>query len=59
VIAISALLLTAAGIGMVGLGFHYFTDIVGGTFFAIAVVFALRLAISRLSTHPSREPSTG
>ena len=59
VIAIGALLLTAAGIGMIGLGFHYFTDIVGGTFFAVAVVFALRLAISRLSTHPSREPSTG
>jgi membrane-associated phospholipid phosphatase len=59
VIAIGALLLTAAGIGMIGLGFHYFTDIVGGTFFAVAVVFALRLAISRLSTHPSREQSTG
>jgi membrane-associated phospholipid phosphatase len=59
VIAAGVLLLSAAGIGMIGLGFHYFTDIVGGVCFAVAVVFALRLAISRFSTRPAREPSTG
>jgi membrane-associated phospholipid phosphatase len=52
-----AVLLAAAGLGMIGLGYHYFTDIVGGTLFAIAEVFALRLAIS--PSRPGPEPSTG
>jgi membrane-associated phospholipid phosphatase len=54
---VGAVLLVAAGIGMIGLGYHYFTDIAGGFFFAVAAIFALRITISRL--RPAREPSTG
>ena len=54
---IGAVLLAAAGLGMIGLGYHYFTDIVGGTLFATAEVFALRLAIS--PSRPGPVPSTG
>jgi membrane-associated phospholipid phosphatase len=57
--AMGAILLVAAAVGMIELGYHYFTDIVGGTFFAVAVVFALRILIGRLWPHPSREPSSG
>jgi membrane-associated phospholipid phosphatase len=52
-----AVLLAAAGLGMIGLGYHYFTDIVGGALFAVAEVFALRLVISR--PPPARAPSSG
>lgn len=49
--SISTALLTATTIGMVGLGYHYFIDIVGGALFAIAVVLALRLTIARVSEY--------
>jgi membrane-associated phospholipid phosphatase len=39
---IGAVLLTAATIGMLGLGYHYLTDVVGGTFFAVFAVLAVR-----------------
>jgi membrane-associated phospholipid phosphatase len=57
--AMGAVLLVAAAVGMIELGYHYFTDIAGGTFFAVAVVFALRILIGRLSPRPSRVPSDG
>ncbi|HEV7973274.1 phosphatase PAP2 family protein [Amycolatopsis sp.] len=56
--AMGAILLIAAAVGMIELGYHYFTDIAGGTFFAVAVVFALRILIGRLSPRPSRERSS-
>jgi membrane-associated phospholipid phosphatase len=59
VVAVGAVLLIAAGTGMIGLGYHYFTDVVGGTFFAVAVVCAMRFATSRLSPRPSPAPSSG
>jgi membrane-associated phospholipid phosphatase len=64
VVAVGAALLVVAGIGMIGLDYHYFTDIVGGTFFAVAVVCALRLAVlglatSRLSPRPWQGPLGG
>jgi membrane-associated phospholipid phosphatase len=59
VTAMGAVLLIAATVGMIELGYHYCTDIAGGTFFAVAVVFSLRIAIDRLSPRPSRERSTG
>jgi membrane-associated phospholipid phosphatase len=59
VVAVGAVLLIGAGTGMIGLGYHYFTDVVGGTFFAVAVVCAMRLATSRLSPRPSPAPSSG
>ena len=38
VVVLSALALLAATIGLVGMGYHYLTDVVGGTLFAVAVV---------------------
>jgi membrane-associated phospholipid phosphatase len=40
--AIGAVLLACVTAGMIGLGYHYLTDIIGGTFFAVATVLALR-----------------
>ncbi|QWF76842.1 phosphatase PAP2 family protein [Amycolatopsis sp. CA-230715] len=44
--ALGALLVPFAAVGMVGLGFHYLTDVVGGTLFAVAFVLAA-LLVSR------------
>jgi membrane-associated phospholipid phosphatase len=41
--ATGAVLLVAVTIGMIGLGYHYLTDVIGGTLFAVAVVLALRV----------------
>lgn len=38
VAVLGALALLAAAAGLVGLGYHYLTDVVGGTLFAVAVV---------------------
>lgn len=38
---VGAVLLAGAAAGMVGLGYHYVTDIAGGTFFAIFAVLAV------------------
>lgn len=38
VVVLSALTLLAATAGLVGLGYHYLTDVAGGTLFAVAVV---------------------
>ena len=54
VLVLSAVALLAATAGLVGMGYHYLTDVAGGTLFAVAVV---------LLTWPSRRrepvPSTG
>ncbi|GAB3375596.1 hypothetical protein GCM10027360_51710 [Amycolatopsis echigonensis] len=55
-IAVGAVLVCCATVGMVGLGYHYLTDIAGGVCFAPAVVTAMRAA---LSPRRAREPSTG
>jgi hypothetical protein len=41
-------LLIGATIGMVGLGYHYATDIPGGTLFAVSAVLAVRGLQTRL-----------
>nr|WP_244180660.1 phosphatase PAP2 family protein [Amycolatopsis pretoriensis] len=38
VVVLSAVALLAATAGLVGLGYHYLTDVAGGTLFAVAVV---------------------
>ncbi|MEU7783725.1 phosphatase PAP2 family protein [Amycolatopsis sp. NPDC049159] len=38
VVVLSALALLAATAGLVGMGYHYLTDVVGGTLFAVSVV---------------------
>lgn len=42
-----AVLLAGVTAGMVGLGYHYLTDVVGGTFFAVFAVLAVRGALTR------------
>lgn len=51
---VGAVLLVAVTIGMIGLGYHYLTDIAGGTFFALSAVLALRGLLTRLAPRPAR-----
>jgi len=53
-VLISAVLLSCGAVGLIGFGYHYLTDIIGGACFAAAVVTALRAALSpRLERVPS------
>ncbi|OXM67116.1 MULTISPECIES: phosphatase PAP2 family protein [Amycolatopsis] len=63
-VAVSAVVLVIAGIGLVGLGYHYPTDVLGGACFAVAVVLALssptrRLAPARSAGSPPAGTSSG
>lgn len=49
---VGAILLVSATIGMIGLGYHYLTDIVGGTLFAIFAVVVVRGLLTRLAPTP-------
>ncbi|SFK04575.1 PAP2 superfamily protein [Amycolatopsis sacchari] len=53
-VSAAAVVTVAAGFGLVGSGYHYPLDVVGGTCFAVACVLTLSLA-----THPARAPSAG
>ncbi|TDV57793.1 phosphatase PAP2 family protein [Actinophytocola oryzae] len=55
--AAGAVLLAGVTIGMLGLGYHYVTDVVGGTFFAVfavLVVCGLLTAAAGRSSRPGR-----
>ncbi|WP_326833854.1 phosphatase PAP2 family protein [Amycolatopsis rhabdoformis] len=52
-VVVGVVLLCCAAIGMIGLGYHYLTDIVGGAFFATAVVTGLRAVTPRRVPAPS------
>lgn len=60
VVAFTAVALVAVAVGMIGLGYHHFTDVVGGTAAALAMVTVLyipvrhleRRAITRTSVPP-------
>jgi membrane-associated phospholipid phosphatase len=54
VVVLSALALLAATAGLVGLGYHYLTDVAGGTLFAVAVVL-----LTWSAPRPVPAPSTG
>lgn len=54
VVVLSALALLAAAAGLVGMGYHYLTDVVGGTLFAVAVVLVTWSVPRRVPA-----PSTG
>lgn len=50
---VGAVLLVGAAVGMIGLGYHYLTDVVGGTAFAVFAVLAVRgpLALAQPRGH--------
>jgi membrane-associated phospholipid phosphatase len=54
VVVLAALALLAAAAGLVGMGYHYLTDVAGGTLFAIAVVL-----VTWSAPRPAPAPSTG
>jgi membrane-associated phospholipid phosphatase len=47
--AVGAVLLIGVTVGMLGLGYHYLTDIVGGTLFAVSAVLTVRGLLTRPS----------
>ncbi|GAB3577240.1 phosphatase PAP2 family protein [Amycolatopsis endophytica] len=51
--ALSTAILVIAGTGLVGSGYHYPTDVLGGACFAVAVVLALSSPTRRLAPAPS------
>ncbi|WP_444843238.1 phosphatase PAP2 family protein [Amycolatopsis kentuckyensis] len=54
VVVLSALALLCATAGLVGLGYHYLTDVAGGTLFAVAVVL-----LTWPAPRPAPAPSAG
>jgi membrane-associated phospholipid phosphatase len=54
---VGAVLLVGITIGMIGLGYHYLTDVIGGTFFAVFAVLAVHGLLTRLAPPPDRVPS--
>lgn len=50
--AVTVLVLPAVTVGMIGLGYHHATDVVGGTAAAIAIVTVLYLPVRRRDAHP-------
>ena len=45
---VGAVLLAGVAIGMIGLGYHYLTDVAGGTLFAVSAVLAIRALLTGL-----------
>lgn len=45
--AVGAVLLVGVTVGMVGLGYHYLTDVIGGTLFALSAVLAVHVLLTR------------
>ncbi len=56
---VGAVVLCSVTIGMIGLGYHYLTDVVGGTLFAIATVCATWALFSWAARRREPVPSTG
>ncbi|OLF14777.1 phosphatase PAP2 family protein [Actinophytocola xanthii] len=54
--SLGAVVLVAVAVGMVGLGYHYLTDVVGGALFAISAVLAVRALLARLAPLASDVP---
>jgi len=44
----------AAAVGIIGLGYHYLSDIVGGVLFATAAILSIRLSLTALLRHSAR-----
>ncbi|MEV6910969.1 phosphatase PAP2 family protein [Amycolatopsis sp. NPDC051071] len=56
---VGAVVLVSVTIGMIGLGYHYLTDVVGGTLFAIAAVCATWESLSWAVRRRAPAPSDG
>ncbi|MEU3622682.1 hypothetical protein BS329_24690 [Amycolatopsis coloradensis] len=56
---VGAVALGGVTIGMIGLGYHYLTDVVGGTLFAIAVVCATWTLLTWAARRRAPVPSDG
>lgn len=53
VVAAGALLTVTAGTGMIGLGYHYATDVLGGAGFAVAGVLLMAVLVGRWLPAPA------
>ncbi|TVT32470.1 phosphatase PAP2 family protein, partial [Amycolatopsis rhizosphaerae] len=53
--ALAVLVTAVAGVGLVGLGYHYPIDVAGGALFAVAAVLGVSLSVSFLPV-PRRAP---
>jgi membrane-associated phospholipid phosphatase len=49
VVAIGVLLVVGACVGMIGLGYHYLTDVVGGMAFAVTAILGIAAALDVLA----------
>ncbi|QXV58295.1 phosphatase PAP2 family protein [Amycolatopsis sp. TNS106] len=56
---VGAVVLCGVTIGMLGLGYHYLTDVVGGALFAVATVCATWVLLSWAARRRAPEPSDG
>jgi membrane-associated phospholipid phosphatase len=56
---VAAVVLGGVTIGMIGLGYHYLTDVVGGTLFAIATVCATWVLLTWAARRREPVPSDG
>ncbi len=56
---VGAVVLAGVTVGMIGLGYHYLTDVVGGTLFAVATVCATWESLSRAARRRAPAPSDG
>ena len=50
VAVVGAAALVAVTAGMIGLGYHYLTDVVGGVFFAVFAAAVVRVLLARVTT---------
>ncbi|MFI0798502.1 PAP2 superfamily protein [Amycolatopsis lurida] len=57
--AVGAVVLCGVTIGMLGLGYHYLTDVVGGALFAVATVCATWVLLSWAARRRAPVPSDG
>lgn len=57
--AVGVVALCSVTVGMIGLGYHYLTDVVGGTLFGVAAVLGTWLLLSWAARRRGRVPSDG
>ncbi|KAA9166173.1 phosphatase PAP2 family protein [Amycolatopsis acidicola] len=58
-LAVAVVVTACAGVGLVGLGYHYPLDVVGGACFAVAAVLTLSLCLRRAPAPSDGSPRAG